>query len=192
MFNARLLELESELLAKEECARGLSELPHECWLLLERVEQEIGIKLASNVPKDWKGWLTYRRKDASDSQGSHTNCGLIVIRGRAGADGGIFAKWRAGLDVPMASESISEYKRGFDVSPPQDLDHLLINFGHAKTTRVFLWYGENFAPYRLIFEWDLAEDPEVPLIEAITEACVWIVKRPRDLTLSEYLKTLNT
>lgn len=189
MFNPKLLELESELLAKEECASGLTQLPHECWLLLQRIEQEIGVKLADNVPKDWRGWLTYKRKDASDSQGNHSNSGLIVCRGRASTEGGLFARWRAGLDVPFATETANEYRRGFDVSPPQDLDHLLMNFGVGKSTRVFLWYGENIAPYRLIFEWDIHEDPEIPLIDAITEACVWIMKRPKDLTLAEFLKS---
>ncbi|HEY9788588.1 MAG TPA: hypothetical protein V6D17_24585 [Candidatus Obscuribacterales bacterium] len=191
MFNPKLLELESDLLAKQECAGGLNELPHECWLLLEMIEQEIGIKLGDNVPKDWRGWLTYRRKDASDSSGSHSNCGVIISRGRACTEGGLFAKWRAGLDVAYAADTAREYKSGFDVSPPQDIDHLLVNFGLAKTTRVFLWYGENIAPYKLIFEKDISDDPEEPLREAITEACVWILTRPKEKTLLEFLKDLT-
>lgn len=187
MFNARLLEFESALLAQKECAGGIAELPHECAILLQQIEQEIGIRLGDTAPKDWKGWLSYRRKDASDSQGGKSNCGLIILRGRSCTEGGMFAKWKAGLDVPSAVETTTEHKRGFDVTPPQDLDHLLINFGQGKSTRVFLWYGENIAPYQLIFEKDILEDPDDELKEAVTEACIWIMTRPKDMTLKEFL-----
>ncbi|MCC7528302.1 MAG: hypothetical protein IT342_07255 [Candidatus Melainabacteria bacterium] len=191
MFNHKLMELESELLAKQQCAGGLLDLPYECELCLQSIEQEVGIKLGSPTPKDWKGWLSYRRKDASDSQGGKSNCGLVVLRGRACSEGGMFAKWKAGLDVPFAVDTVTEFKRGFDVTPPQDLDHLLINFGRGKSTRVFVWYGENIAPYRLIFEADVDEDHDAPLKEALTEACVWIMTRPKETTLAEFLKGLS-
>lgn len=188
MFNHKLLELESQLLAKEQCAQGLSDLPYECELYLQNIEQEVGIKLADQVPKDWKGWLSYRRKDASDSQGAKSNCGLIVLRGRACSEGGLFAKWRAGLDVPFAADTINEFKRGFDVTPPQDLDHLLINFGRKDAAKVFIWYGENIAPYRLVYEAEVSEEHDSRLQEMITEACVWIMTRPKHVTLVDFLK----
>jgi hypothetical protein len=188
MFNHKLLELESELLAKQECAAGLTDLPYECELCLQAIEQEVGIKLTDPIPKDWKGWLSYRRKDASDSQGGKSNCGLVILRGRACSQGGLFAKWNAGLDVPFAVDTVTEFKRGFDVTPPQDLDHLLINFSRGNQPKVFVWYGENIAPYKLIFEADVSEAHDAPLKEAITEACVWIMTRPKETTLVEFLK----
>jgi len=179
-FHARLLELESEIIAKEEARRGLEELTPECEILLSTVEKEIGLKLADAAPDDWKGWLTYRRgKDK-----------VVICRGRAFKESGMFGKHRAGLDVTYGLDTITEYKRGFDVSPPQDLDHLLVNFGRGDSLRVFLWYGENVAAYRLIFEHEMAEDPDEALKDAVAEACVWIVKKPKDLTLPEFLSKL--
>lgn len=178
MFNLRLLELESELLAKEEAARGLKEFTIECDFLLQLIEREIGIKLAAPVPQDWRGWLTYRRSKES----------LIVSRGKAFRESGMFGKWRAGIDVPYGMDTMTEYLRGFDVSPPQDIDHLMINFGSGTSTRVFLWYGENVAPYRLIYEEEVSDDPDDPLKEAVVEACVWILTKPRELTLPEFLE----
>lgn len=176
-FHARLLELESEIIAKEEAARGLKELTPECALLLEAIEKEIGLKLGDAAPNDWKGWLTYKR-DAEQ---------VIICRGRAFKESGMFAKHRAGLDVSYGLDSVTEYRRGFSVSPPQDLDHLLVNFGSGDSIRVFLWYGENIAPYRLIFEDEMLNDPVENLKDAVLEACVWIATKPKELTLPEFL-----
>ncbi len=178
-FHARLVELESEILAKEEAKRGVEQFTPACEGLLETVAQQIGVKLADPVPKDWKGWLCYHRKPDQ----------FIVIRGKAFKPG-MFAKYKAGLDTPLGTDSINDYTRKFDVSPPQELDHLLINFGAGETLRVFLWYGENIAAYRLIFEADVDDDPHNNLTEAVTEACTWILKKPKDKTLPEYLASL--
>lgn len=177
MFHARLLELESELLAKQEAERGLNELTPECGILLNQVENEIGARLADKTVKDWKGWLTFRRGTSS----------LIICRGRSFQFGAIFPQWKCGFDIVNGADSVREAERKFDVTPPQDLDHLLVNFGVGKTTRVFLWYGENIAPYRLIFEEELDADPEQALREAIVEACVWILTKPKEQTLPEFL-----
>ncbi|MBZ0186951.1 MAG: hypothetical protein K8F91_11960 [Candidatus Obscuribacterales bacterium] len=180
-FHARLLELESELIAKEESAKGIEELTPDCVLLLESVEDEIGVKLGDQVPKDWRGWLSYyRSKDQ-----------LFICRGRAFKESGMFGKHRAGCDVAHGLDSVTEYRRGFDVTPPQDLDHLLVNFGGGNSIRVFLWYGENISPYRLIFEADMADEPHHHLKEAVIEACVWIIKKPKELTLPEYIQSLE-
>jgi hypothetical protein len=176
-FHDRLLELESELLAKEEAARGIDQLTAECAILIDGVEREIGMRLGDNATSDWRGWLSFRRKDA-----------LVICRGRAFADGNFFKSSRAGLDCAAGLDSITEYRRGFDVTPPQELDNLLLNFGQGETTKVFLWYGENIAPYRLIYQADVMSDPTDQLHEAIVEACVWIVKRPKGTTLLEFLK----
>lgn len=178
MFHIRLLELESELLAKEESARGLKDFTPECGLLLDQIENEIGPRLADKAPKDWRGWISYRRGKES----------LIICRGRSFGTGGLFAQCRAGLDVTNGADTIADYQRGFDVTPPQDLDHLLLNFGSGKKTRIFLWYGENIAPYRLIFEADVDGDPQRALHDAVVEACTWVVKRPKHVTLPEFLK----
>ncbi len=184
MFHPRLLELESEIIAKEECARGVAELTAECKLILDNVEREIGLRLGDKAARNWRGWLSYRRgKDA-----------LIICRGRAFAEGGFFKTWRAGLDCPTGLDSITEYMRHFDVTPPQELDHLLVNFGTGAAIKVFLWYGENIAPYRLIFQAEAAAiacDPVDPLQEAIVEACVWIANRPKHKTLVEFLRDLE-
>ena len=182
-FHARLLELESELLAKEEAERGIDNLTEDCQQLLQSVEQEIGVKLSDRVPDDFRGWVTYKRKKDQ----------LIIARGKAFKAGGLFPKSVAGLDVSFGLDTATEYSRGFDVSPPQDLDHLLVNFGYGQggQVRVFLWYGENIAPYRLIFEAVMAEDPHNELKDAVIEACVWIMKKPKELTLPEFLEVFK-
>jgi hypothetical protein len=177
-FHLRLLELEAELLAKEHSIQSLGQLSAECEALLEFVENEIGLRLADKVSRDWKGWLSYRRLKNS----------LIICRGRAFRTG-MFGDFRAGCDVPHGLDSITDYQRHFDVSPPPDLDNLMLNFGfEGEQLRVFLWYGENIAAYRLIFASDVSEDPHHQLTEAIVEACVWILKRPKDVTLMDFLR----
>jgi len=180
-FHARLLELESEIIAKAESQKGLDSLTPDCEILLQTVEKEIGLKLAEVAPHDWRGWLTFR--NGVDK--------LIVCRGRAFKEGGMFSKHRAGFDSNTGADSISDHKRGFNVSPPQDIDHLLVNFGCGDSIRVFLWYGENISPYRLIFEQEMVEDPDENLKEAVAEACVWIAKKPKELTLPQYLDRLK-
>ncbi len=180
MFHHRLIELESELVAKELAQKGLSQLPVGCVELMQYLEQEIGPRLGDKVPRDWKGWLTYQRNKSS----------LVICRGRSCSEG-MLGSCKAGLDVPYGPDTIGEYRRGFDVSPPQDLDHLLLNFGGDDEPRVFLWYGENIAPYKLVFQANLADDPHTELSEAVVEACTWILKRPRHMTLSQYLQELD-
>jgi len=177
MFHAKLLELESELLAKQESERALDQLMPECSILLDEIENEIGLRLADKAFNDWKGWLTFKRSKDS----------LIICRGRAFSIGGILPQWRAGFDVVNGADAISEYQRHFDVSTPQELDHLRVNFGVGATTRVFLWYGENIAAYRLIFQADMSEEPDKALHEAIVEACIWILTKPKEMTLPEFL-----
>jgi hypothetical protein len=180
MFYQRLLQLESEIIAREESERGISELTPDCLMLLDDIEQEIGARLADKVASDWRGWLTYRRKT-----------GLIVCRGRAFAEGGMRKTFRAGLDFAAGLDSINDYKRGFDVTPAQDLDHLIINFGMGDALKVFLWYGENIAPYQLIYQGELLSDTSLvseELKSALIEACVWIVKKPKNKTLRQFLK----
>lgn len=176
-FHPRLIELESELIAREESDRGIAELTLDCLLLLEEVEQAIGVRLGDKAPKDWKGWISYRRTNS-----------MIVCRGRAFADGGIFKNHRVGLDVAGGADAIADYKRAYDVTPPQDIDHLLLNFGGAEAPKIFLWYGVQIAPYRLIYQAEVSSNPIEELKSAIVEACVWIIKRPKDTTLSEFLK----
>jgi len=183
MLHIRLLELESELIAKEEAQRAsaLAELPPECHTLKEAVEREIGLQLAGFAASDWRGWLTYRR-GASE---------LVIIRGRTFKETGMFGKYRAGLDFAGGPDSIADYARHFDVSAPPDLDHLMLNFGIAHgagSARVFLWYGENVAPYRLIFEEEMAADPEQALLNAVAEGLSWIVAKPKELTLPEFFR----
>lgn len=176
-FHYRLIELEAERVAKEESNRGLRQFPVECGVLLEFVQRQVEIKLADLVPKDWQGWLSYLRNKES----------VVVCRGRAFKIGGAFGKHRAGLDVPYGADSITEFQRGFDVSPPQDLDHLLVNFGADAQPKVFLWYGENIAPYKLIFQDEVNSEPHAELSDAIVEACTWILQRPKHQTLSDFL-----
>ncbi len=185
-FHARLLELESEIIAKEQAARGLKEVPLECGLLLESIEKDIGLRLGDEAPSDWRGWLTFRRtKEQVDRR---LDINLIICRGRTFKESGLFGKHRAGLDVSYGLDSVTEYRRGFDVSPPQDLDHLLINFGSGESVKVFLWYGENIAPYRLIFEAEIQDEPHENMSEAVVEACIWIATKPKDMTLPEFLE----
>jgi hypothetical protein len=176
-FHHRLIELESELIAKEESARGIAELTFECSLLLEEVEQEIGIKLADKAPSDWRGWICYRRKNS-----------IIICRGRSFAEGSFFKTHRVGLDTTSGADAIADYKRGYDVTPPQDIDHLLLNFGTGESIKGFLWYGENIAPYRLIYQVEVSSASSDELKSAIVEACIWIMKRPKNKTLNEFLK----
>ena len=178
MFHHKLLELEAEIAAKEQSKHELKDFKPECVGLLEFVEKEVEVKLGDKVPKDWVGWICYRRNNQSQ----------IILRGRAFKDG-MFGGTRAGFDVPMGLDSVTEYKRGFDVSPPQNLDHLLVNFGlDGEKIRVFLWYGENIAPYKLIFAADLTDEPHKELADAIVEACIWIAKRPKHETLEAFLQ----
>jgi hypothetical protein len=173
--------LESELAAKEQSQKGFEQLPPECTVLLDFIEQQIGVPLAAPVPKDWKGFLFYRRHQQS----------TIICRGRVFKEG-VFGKHRAGLDVAYGQDTINDHLRAFDVSPPQDLDHLLINFGgEAKSPRVFLWYGENIAPYKLIFMAEVESDPHKELSDAVVEACTWILQRPKDQTLPQFLEKLS-
>jgi hypothetical protein len=180
LLKARLLELESEMLAKEEAKRlaDIEALPPECQLLLEDLERQLGPTLAASMAGSWRGFLTYRRHVGE----------LIVCRGRAFKEGGMFGKWRAGLDVNYGLDTVTEYLRKFDVSPPQDLDHLMVNFGRGKTVRVFLWYGENISPYRLIYQADMEDSAEETLHLAISDALGWIMRKPKELTLPEFLK----
>ncbi len=180
MFHHKLLAVESELVAKAQSKVCFDRIPPECEGLLEYVEQEVEVKLAGKVPKDWKGWLSYRKNKKQ---------ALVVLRGRAFKDG-MFGAIKAGADVPFGLDTVTEYQRGFDISPPQDLDHLLVNFGHnGKQFRIFLWYGENIAPYKLVFAADVEDDPHHELSNAVVEACIWILKRPKQMTLEHYLKT---
>jgi len=177
-FHYKLIELESERVAKEQSRQGFSDLPVECFVLMQYVEREVGVRLADLVPKDWQGWLSYQRNKQA----------LVICRGRAFKES-TFGKVRAGLNVPNGLDSINETQRGFDISPPQDIDHLLINFGgETEDPRVFLWYGENFAPYKLIYMAQVDTDPHTELDEAIVEACTWIMKRPKDKPLSQFLQ----
>ncbi|HEY9792227.1 MAG TPA: hypothetical protein V6D22_17620 [Candidatus Obscuribacterales bacterium] len=178
MFHYKLIELESELIAKEQSQKGFALLPPECSVLLEFIQQEIGAQLAMPVNKDWKGWLSYRRNKDS----------LVICRGRSFKDG-MLGKYKAGLNVANGLDTITEYQRGFDVSPPQELDHLLLNFGGDadRQARVFLWYGENIAPYKLIFMADVETDPHAELVDAMAQACTWILTRPKDQTLTQFL-----
>lgn len=177
MFHHKLLELEAELAAKEQSKNKLETFPPECAGILEFVEHDIEVRLGDKVPKEWVGWISYRRH----------NQAIIILRGRAFKDG-MFGGFKAGMDVPMGLDTVTEYQRGFDVSPPQDLDHLLVNFGKdGDKHRVFLWYGENITPYKLIFAADVADDPHKELSEAIVEACIWIAKRPKHQTLEAFL-----
>lgn len=182
MFHLKLLELESELIAKEQSQKGLKALSAECKALIEYVAKEVEVSLADKVPADWRGWLTYKRNG---------DC-LIICRGQAFAEGGLFGgKFRAGLAVPYGLDTVTEYQRHFDVSPPAELDHLLMNFGNDENPQAFLWYGENLAHYKLIYSADVSDDPHVELGNAVVEACTWILKRPKELTLLEFLKEIE-
>jgi hypothetical protein len=178
MFHFKLLELESELLAKELASQAAALTP-ECEHLLQFIELEVGVKLADRAPKDWRGWISYRRQKNS----------LVILRGRSFAQSGIFLKeCKAGLDVSYGQDAITEYQRNFDITPPQELDHLLINFRVMEPPHVMVWYGENVAPYQLFFEEEASYQTENQLKEAITEGCIWILTRPKDLTLAQFLQ----
>ena len=178
MFHYKLIELESEIIARDQSKKGLGEISPECGAIMKFIADQVGISLCTPVPKDWKGWLSYLRNKQS----------LVICRGRAFKEG-MFGKTKAGLDVPNGLDSIADCQRGFDVSPPQELDHLLINFGGTNDIpRCFLWYGENIAPYKLIFQADVRDDPHNELADAVVEACGWILTRPKDKTLTEFLE----
>ncbi len=188
MLHIKLLELEAEKLAREAARKAAEDktLPPECEHLKAHIEEEIGIRLAAPVPNDFSGWLTYRRASGD----------LLIIRGKAFKSSSLLGlvKWRAGLDCISGQDSLSEFQRGFDVSPPQQLDHLMLNFGFSKkdSLRVFLWYGENIAPYRLIYEDDLENDIDnKKLLEAVSEGLSWVLNKPKELTLPDYLKKLS-
>lgn len=177
MFHYKLLELESELLAKE-LAGEEAVLTPECEQLLQFIESEVGLRLADRAPKNWRGWITYRRQKNS----------LVILRGRSFQEPGLFLRdYRAGFDVPYGFDAVTEYQRGFDITPPQELDHLQINFRLLNPPHVMVWYGENIVPYQLYFEADAAYESESQLKDAVAEGCVWILTKPKDLTLSEFL-----
>lgn len=182
MFHHKLMELEAELAAKEQSRQKLDVLPPECVGIISFVQKDVEVKVGDKVPKDWKGWISYKRNNNS----------MVILRGRSFKDG-MFGAHKAGFDLPMGADSISEYQRGFDLTPPQDLDHLLLNFGmDGDKCRVFLWYGENIAPYKLIFAADLIDDPHIEISAAVVEACIWIMKRPKHQTLEAFLKQQET
>lgn len=180
VFNHRLLELEAELKAKEQARRKPEQISPECYGLLQYIEKEIELRLADKVPRDWSGWISYLRNKQA----------MVILRGRSFKEGGMFPGYRAGADVPFGLDTITEYRRGFDVTPPQDLDHLLINFGlDGDNFKTFLWYGENISPYKLIFQADVEDAPYKELSEAVVEACIWIMKRPKHQTLEHFLRS---
>jgi hypothetical protein len=178
MFHFRLLELESELLAKELAGQEAVLTP-ECEQLLQFIEGEVGLRLADRAPKNWRGWITYRRQKNS----------LMILRGRSFQEPGMFLKdYRAGLDVPYGLDAVTEYQRGFDITPPQELDHLLINFRILDPPRILVWYGENIAAYQLFYEAEASYANEDLLKDAVAEGCVWILTKPKDITLSQFLQ----
>jgi len=177
MFHFKLLELESELLAKELAGQE-AVLTADCEDLLQFVEAKIGVKLADSIFKNWHGWLTYRRQKNA----------LVIARGRSFIETGIFPRHRAGLDIASGLDTITEYQRGFDLTPPQELNHLLINFRLLDPPHILVWYGENIAPYQLYFEADAVYENEQLLKEALTQGCIWILTKPKEMTLSEFLK----
>jgi hypothetical protein len=176
VFHFKLIELESELLAKELSQQETTLTP-ECEFLLQFVESEIGVRLADVSFKTWRGWLTYRRKSA-----------LIVCRGRAFPEGVFFRKYHAGLDLPNGMDAVADYQRGFDVAPPPELDHLLVNFRPGQVAQIMVWYGENIAAYQLFFQAEATGEAEADLKEAIAQGCVWILQKPKSVTLAAYLK----
>ena len=91
-FHARLIELESEIIAKEEAEAGIAELTPDCQVMLEMVEKEVGVKLADRVPGDFRGWISYRRLKENLHE-------LVINRGRAFKEGGLFPRHLAGCDV---------------------------------------------------------------------------------------------
>jgi hypothetical protein len=178
MFHFKLLELESELLAKELAGKEALLTP-ECEQLLQFIELEVGLKLGDRAPKDWRGWISYRRQKNS----------LVILRGRSFLEAGMFLKdYRGGLDVAYGLDTVTEYKRGFDITPPQELDHVLINFRLLDPPHIMVWYGENIAPYQLFFEAEASYQSEERLKDAIVEGCAWILTKPKELTLSEFLQ----
>ncbi len=62
MLNFKLIELESELLAKKLSSQVVMLSP-QCEILLNAIEQEIGLRLADRCFKDWSGWLSYLKTE---------------------------------------------------------------------------------------------------------------------------------
>jgi hypothetical protein len=181
MFHARLLELETDLMLQRQNEKPLAELPADCSELIAYLERMLEVKLGSKVPHDWQGWLSYRRPGGC----------LVILRGRAYRENIFSNVHRAGIDYELGLQSIYEYAHGFDLVPPSSLDHLKINFSSEAKVKVLLWYGENLAEYKLIYFGEVVDDPHHDLSEAIVEGCHWIVKRPAEQTLVEFLKTLK-
>lgn len=183
-FYQKLVELEAEIIAQNSrnsaAVQKKSELSGDSIFLLNSVEDEIGMKLGNKTGGAWTGWVTFRRPQA-----------LLICRGRAFTEGGFFPVYRAGLDNLNGLTSIAEAMRGFNVTPPAEMDYLLLNFVHDNNTKVILWYAENIAAYRPVFEANVEEEPLERLHEAIVDACKWIVNRPKSITLMEYLKQLE-
>lgn len=183
-FYQKLLELEADIIAQNSrasaAAQKQSQLSGNCIFLLDSVEHEVGMKLGNKIGKDWTGWVSFRRPQA-----------LLICRGRAFTEGGFFPTYRAGLDTLGGLSSIAEALRGFDVTPPAEMDYLLLNFVHGSDTKVILWYAENIAAYRPVFEANVDDEPTERLHAAIADACKWIVNRPKSKTLMEYLKQLE-
>jgi len=177
LFHFKLIQLESDLLAKS-LSNQETELTPDCEFLLQAIEAEIGLRLADTCFKGWQGWITYRRKKSS----------LVVCRGRSFAEGVFFRKYRAGFDAPNGMDAVTDYQRRFDVTPSQDIDHLLINFRPGTPPKILVFYGENLAPYQLFFEEeaDMSIQPEVE--EAIAQGCVWILEKPKGTTIATYLE----
>lgn len=180
MLHNRLIELEAEIRAKEKVEQGLKKVPVEALSLLAFIEKSYEARLGDLVPADWRGWLAYQRTPGT----------LTICRGRAFKHSNWGSKSRAGFDVPHGADAVDEKLRGFDAVPPQDLDHLLVNFGDEDQPKVYLWYGENIAPYRLIFQAQVDDEPHHDLQNACIDACFWIANRPKHLSLPEYLKKL--
>jgi hypothetical protein len=179
-FHQHLIELESELIAKQEIERELSdELAFECSLILDAIEQEIGIRLGDKVQPNWSGWIAYRRKNST-----------IICRGRSFAQSGLRKSYRVGWDIPGGESSISDCMRGHDVSPPQEIDHLLLSFGGSPELKISLWYGENIAPYRLVCQLPASLDSLEELKTLIVEACTWILRKPKGMTINQFIKSI--
>lgn len=186
------MEMEAELIAREQIARAESDdgriLSAKSLFFLQEIGNEIGLELAQQCASDFRGWLRYTRKGSRGAGSSD----LVLLRGRAFKEGGLFGKHRAGLDVVNGLDHALEYLRKIDVSPPPDLDHLLINFGRGQEKdaqdHVFIWYGENVAPYRLIFEHQVEELSLETLHQALAQGLEWILSKPKDLTLPQFLK----
>lgn len=194
MLHIRLLEMEAELIAREQIKRAESDagrpLSEKSLFYLQEIVNEVGLQLAQPCASDFRGWLTYTRKGTRGAGSSD----LVLLRGKSFKEGGLFGKHRAGLDVVNGLDHALEYLRNIDVTPPAELDHLLINFGRGKDNQdhVFIWYGENVAPYRLIFEHRVDDLSLETLHSALGQGLHWILSKPRDTTLPQYLQSLKS